>query len=127
MRSAPLFALGILLAACGASPATSSVEIKMRYSRFTPASLTVKTGQTVRFVVVNDDPIPHEFILGTDAVQQAHERAPDRIHDGPGEASVPAGATRTVEFLFARPGTILYGCHRPGHYAYGMRGTVEVR
>ncbi|MGZ4207500.1 MAG: hypothetical protein ACXVQ6_06305 [Actinomycetota bacterium] len=24
------------------------------------------------------------------------------------------------------PGTLLFACHRPGHYAYGMRGTIHI-
>jgi uncharacterized cupredoxin-like copper-binding protein len=83
----------------------------------------------VRIVVRNNDPIDHELIVGDQAVQDGHEHGTDGSHDGsvPGQVSVPAGATVTTTYRFDRPGRLLYGCHVPGHWAYGMRGTVEVR
>jgi uncharacterized cupredoxin-like copper-binding protein len=29
-------------------------------------------------------------------------------------------------WTFEDPGDLIFGCHVPGHYAYGMRGTVTV-
>ncbi len=39
---------------------------------------------------------------------------------------VPPGQTVTLVYTFDQPGTLLYGCHVPGHYAAGMRGTITV-
>ena len=39
---------------------------------------------------------------------------------------VPAGTTVETTYTFGRPGTVLLGCHVPGHYAYGMIGSVRV-
>jgi uncharacterized cupredoxin-like copper-binding protein len=40
---------------------------------------------------------------------------------------VPAGATRftTVTFPMSSEAT-LFGCHLPGHYAFGMVGTLRI-
>jgi uncharacterized cupredoxin-like copper-binding protein len=79
----------------------------------------------VRFEITNHDPIAHEFILGTSAEQQRHELAAPSTHDGlPGQASLGLGETEVVIWTFEHRGTLLYACHRPGHYAYGMVGTV---
>jgi uncharacterized cupredoxin-like copper-binding protein len=143
MRPRP-WQLAVVLAACGAAAlvtgwsATSragggerTVVVTMRHSRFEPAAVRVDPGERVRFVLRNTDPIDHEFILGDDAVQRRHEQGRERQHHGdvPGERSVPAGQEAATTYAFpARPGGRLleFACHLPGHYAYGMHGTVRV-
>jgi uncharacterized cupredoxin-like copper-binding protein len=117
-----------LVAAAGACGPGSvrTVAIDIRDSAFAPNRLQVEPGQTVRFVVTNRDPIDHEFILGDLAVQRAHEEGHHAHHARPGEISVPAGATVATTYTFGDPGGLLFGCHLPGHWAYGMRGTVLV-
>jgi uncharacterized cupredoxin-like copper-binding protein len=39
---------------------------------------------------------------------------------------VAAGAIAETTFTFEGPGTLIFGCHLPGHYDYGMRGTVRI-
>ena len=104
-----------------------TIEVTMRHSRFQPAIIDAAPGETVRFVIRNLDPIDHEFILGDDEVQRRHETGNEPHHGTiPGEVSVPAGETRTTTFTFASPAEVPYGCHLPGHWAYGMRGAVRV-
>jgi uncharacterized cupredoxin-like copper-binding protein len=122
-------ALAAVLAAGACRPADGgirTVKIGLRYSRFTPSALTVEAGQTVRFVLGNEDPIHHEFILGDAEVQRIHEVGEEPHHARPGEVSVPAGETAVTTYRFDEPGTLLFGCHLPGHWAYGMRGTVRI-
>jgi uncharacterized cupredoxin-like copper-binding protein len=108
--------------------ATDVVNVEIHHSRFIPDTLTVGDGQTLRFVVHNADPIDHEFIVGDQATQDRHERGTDDHHDGsvPGEISVPAGTTVTTTYHVDTPAQVLYGCHLPGHWAYGMRGVIRV-
>jgi uncharacterized cupredoxin-like copper-binding protein len=105
------------------------VVIDVRYSRFSAQRIEVETGETVRFVVVNHDPIAHEFIVGDVRLQLVHERGTEARHPPrPGEISIPAGTTRLTTITFdADPdvGFTLFGCHLPGHYAYGMSGAIE--
>ena len=99
----------------------------MRYSKFLPAAIGVAAGETVEFVLVNADPIEHEFVIGTEAEQLSHERGdPHDPHTGPGEAILAANETARVRYTFREAGTLLYACHRAAHYAYGMRGTISV-
>jgi uncharacterized cupredoxin-like copper-binding protein len=136
--------LAVVVVACGAAAlavhATGSqagddpgrsVVVTMHHSRFEPSLLRVAPGERVRFVLRNTDPIDHEFILGDDAVQRRHEQGRERHHHGevPGERSVAAGqeATTTYTFPTGLDGrTLEFACHLPGHYAYGMHGTVRV-
>jgi uncharacterized cupredoxin-like copper-binding protein len=107
---------------------TRTVVVTMHHSKFQPAAITVAPGTEVRFVLRNTDPIDHEFIIGGQAVHDLHERGTQRLHDGPGEVTVPAGEERatTVSFNLRAPGRLQYACHLPGHYAYGMHGVVTV-
>ena len=133
MRTKLLLAASLVLAArpgCGSSDAASSrpFEVKIAHSAFLPGEMSFEPGDTVTFVIENADPIDHEFILGDDEVQQRHEKGRDKHHHGEvaGEVSVPAGETRETTYTFTEEGTLIYGCHLPRHYDYGMRGEVEV-
>jgi uncharacterized cupredoxin-like copper-binding protein len=117
MRAAPI----------GSGSTARTVAITIHFSRFDPASIVATPGETVRFVIRNTDPIDHEFILGDDRVQQIHEVGTEAVHPPkPGEISVPAGATVETTYTFGRPGELTFACHLPGHFAYGMRGSVTV-
>ena len=109
------------------APGSRIVHVRIHYSHFDPELLSFQAGETVTFVVENTDPIDHEFLLGDDAVQLAHERGTEAFHPPrPGEMTVPAGTTATTTYTFAEPGELILGCHLPGHYAYGMRVPVTV-
>jgi len=108
-------------------PGLVTIELTTRYSRFSTEEIVVYQGTLVRFVVTNDDPIHHEFIVGPDEVHAAHENGHDLTHPPvPGEVSVDPGETGLTTYLFDQPGTLRFACHFPGHLAYGMQGTVRV-
>jgi uncharacterized cupredoxin-like copper-binding protein len=116
------------LASAGCGGGERAIAVRMRYSHYLPASITVSAGQTVDFALDNADPIEHEFIIGTEAQQLAHERGdPHDPHTGPGQALLAGGATTHIQYTFTTPGTLIFACHRPGHYAYGMRGTITIK
>jgi uncharacterized cupredoxin-like copper-binding protein len=127
--AAALLAAGL---AAGRTPAPETatirtVELTMHFSRFEPSAVSATPGETVRFVIRNTDPIDHEFILGDRRVQRVHELGTEAVHPPkPGEVSVPAGATVETTYTFGDPGALTFGCHVPGHYAYGMRGKVRI-
>ena len=123
--------LSLLVAGTAASDAatatgTRTVTVVVHFSRYEPSSIQVRPGETVRFVVRNTDPIDHEFILGDEEVQRIHEEGTEAHHgEKPGEISVPAGATVSTTYTFPdQPGSLIFACHLPGHFDYGMRGTV---
>lgn len=110
-----------------------TIEIMINHSAFDPSRIEVKAGEKVTFVLINEDPIDHEFIIGDKEVQEVHEAGTEAHHDEiPTEISIPAGETRetTVDFEVNGDLTVadplLFGCHLPGHYDYGMRGLIEV-
>lgn len=114
--------------AASAGPGERTVYVTIHFSRFTPSAIAVSPGETVRFVVQNTDPIDHEFIVGDQQVQLIHERGTEPLHPPkPGEMSVPAGTTQVTVYTFPLlPTSLIFGCHLPGHYAYGMRGIFTI-
>ena len=108
-------------------PGTVTVELELHHSRFSPSRLRVVEGTTVRFVVHNTDPIDHELIVGPPSVHRRHERGTEPYHPPkPGEVSVLAGTTAETTYHFHERGTVEMACHLPRHYAYGMRGEIQV-
>jgi uncharacterized cupredoxin-like copper-binding protein len=132
--AAAAVALTLLVGAAAASRGAAAranagtVHITIHFSSFAPGSLDVDPGETVRFVIRNTDPIDHEFIVGDEAVQLAHEEGTEAHHaPRPGEVSVPAGKTVVTTYTFPEtPGELIFGCHLPGHYDFGMRGAVTI-
>jgi uncharacterized cupredoxin-like copper-binding protein len=121
-----LVALAAACAPASASPTITTVRIGIHYSAFSLAAIDVDPGETVRFVVSNSDPIDHEFIIGDQAVQIAHERGTEAFHPPrPGEITIPAGETVETTYTFGGR-NLIFGCHLPGHDAYGMRGVISV-
>jgi uncharacterized cupredoxin-like copper-binding protein len=98
--------------------------------RFNPDSLTVRAGDTVRFVVRNEGRLMHEFVLGTARELAEHAEAmkkfPNMEHEEPYMAHVAPGRQGEVVWQFTRPGDFLFGCLLPGHFDAGMVGRVRV-
>lgn len=124
---AALAALSFCISCAPATGAERTVTLTLEHSRFDPAHLRFSVGDTVRFVVDNTDPIDHELIIGDARVQQIHELGTETHHGGrAGEISVPAGESAETTYTFDQPGRVFLGCHLPGHYDFGMKGTITV-
>ena len=93
--------------------------------RFTPSDISVKQGETVRFVVLK-----HELVLGTGKDLRAHYEAmmknPEMEHADPNMVTLAPGKTGEVLWQFTQAGKVDFGCLQPGHYDAGMKGAVSV-
>ncbi|HEY8544569.1 MAG TPA: plastocyanin/azurin family copper-binding protein [Acidimicrobiales bacterium] len=108
-------------------PGDVTVEVGIEHSLFTAEEIRVVEGTRVRFVVDNGDPIGHELITGPPDVHARHARGTEAEHPSiPGEVSVGPGDVGITTFTFDEPGEYEFACHLPGHYEYGMHGTVVV-
>jgi len=122
--------IGASIAWSDTGPTARTVNITIHFSHFDASSIAVDPGGTVRFVIHNEDPIAHEFIVGDRYVQLIHEIGTEPSHGAkPGEVSVPAETTAETAYTFpTKPGQYLqFACHLPGHYAYGMHGSIVIR
>ncbi|WP_428418596.1 cupredoxin domain-containing protein [Methylibium sp.] len=99
--------------------------------RFTPADVTVKRGETVKFVVANSGKVLHEMVLGTTEELKEHadlmKKFPDMEHADANMAHVKPGAKGEIVWQFTKAGEYQFACLIPGHYEAGMVGKVVVK
>lgn len=114
-----------------ASQATRTIAVDMSDAmRFTPSSIDVKRGETIKFVVNNSGKLKHEMTLGTtkDLIAHAKEmkKHPDMEHDEPNTVSLEPGKTGELIWQFTSQGKVDFACLHPGHFDAGMKGSVRV-
>jgi uncharacterized cupredoxin-like copper-binding protein len=144
MQRVPTFlAVGMLsavVAGCGGggheshgsmtdAEATRTVDVTMKDIAYEPTSVTVKPGETVKFVFHNEGQILHDAFIGDEAAQADHEKEM-REHagkmDGEHGIKVLPGKTGSLTHTFKTGEAVIIGCHETGHYAAGMKLTVAV-
>ena len=116
------------------SKVTRTIDVDLSDDmRFTPPSLALARGETVKFVVTNKGATMHEMVLGTKAdiakhaeMMRAHA-GHHMTHEAPGMLALEPGKSGTIVWQFNRAGTFEYACLVPGHYEAGMRGTISVK
>ena len=111
--------------------ATREITLTMDDSmRFTPSAITVKQGETVRFVVKNQGKQMHEMVIGTKKELDAHAalmvKFPTMEHDEPYMAHVFSGKSQNLIWTFNRAGDFEFACLIAGHYQAGMVGKITV-
>jgi uncharacterized cupredoxin-like copper-binding protein len=122
---AALLVVAAVTAGCAPGPVT--VTITIHHSAFDLTEVTVPRGVPVTFVLVNEDPIDHEWLIGDDEFHDAHRTGTHATHgDVPTEVTIPALETARTTITFDESGTLAYICHLPQHEAYGMIGTLTV-
>ena len=98
--------------------------------RFSPASITVKQGETVRFVVRNVGKVLHEMVIGTMTELKAHgelmKKHPNMEHDEPYMSHVDPGKRAEMVWQFTKAGEFYFACLLPGHLDAGMIGKITV-
>jgi uncharacterized cupredoxin-like copper-binding protein len=98
--------------------------------RYSPDKLTVKRGQTIRFVMHNKGKIQHEIVIGTMKELREHselmKKFPEMEHEAPHMLHVAPGKSGEIVWQFNRAGTFNFACLIAGHFEAGMVGTVVV-
>jgi uncharacterized cupredoxin-like copper-binding protein len=108
-------------------PGRATVDLFVDKSHFSLSRIVVRPHTEVTFVIHNEDPILHEFIVGGPEVHAIHESGHEAQHPTkPGEVTVRPQEVGTTTYLFHEPGTVVFACHLPGHLAYGMSGEIVV-
>jgi uncharacterized cupredoxin-like copper-binding protein len=108
-----------------------TIEIAMTDDmRFSPSTIQVKEGETVRFVVANKGKVMHEMVIGDKKTLDEHaalmRKFPNMEHDEPHMAHVGAGKKGDLIWKFNRAGDFDFACLIPGHYEAGMVGKIKV-
>jgi uncharacterized cupredoxin-like copper-binding protein len=108
-----------------------TIEIAMSDDmRFTPSTIEVKQGETLRFVLRNQGKVLHEMVIGTAKALEEHaalmQKFPGMEHDEPHMAHVASGRKGQLVWKFNRAGEFDFACLIPGHYQAGMVGKIKV-
>jgi uncharacterized cupredoxin-like copper-binding protein len=99
--------------------------------RFSPDRLTIRQGETVKFVVRNSGKTMHEMVIGSMKELKEHaemmKKHPGMEHEEPYMAHVAPGKTETIVWQFTKAGEFHFGCLIPGHFEAGMVGRISVQ
>ena len=144
-RLAAAVSIVLVIGACGGGstdigkaaepgPATRTIEIRQLDTRkFDPAQVEAKAGETVTLKIVNTATSLHEFFLGDEEAQEAHEKEMAAMNDADMKMSdtearlfLEPGETKELTWTFGDKAEVPFGCHMPGHYEGGMKGAVRV-
>ena len=111
--------------------ATRTIDVDAHDTfRYSPDKITVKRGQTVRFVMRNKGNILHEIVIGTPKELEEHaalmKKFPEMEHEAPYMLHVQPGKSGEIVWRFNRSGTFQFACLIAGHFEAGMVGTVVV-
>lgn len=134
-----------------AAEATRTVTLVMRDNFYDALSITVRPGQTIRFVLKNEGELLHEFNIGTPPMHENHQaemlkmmelgmltptsmnfdmdhaamgHAPMK-HDDPNSVLVEPGRTKELVWTFGAAQKLEFACNVPGHYHSGMVGSFK--
>lgn len=98
--------------------------------RFDPSQITVKQGETIRFIARNNGRIMHEMVIGTMKELKEHaeqmKKFPDMEHDEPHMAHVAPGKSEEIVWQFTKAGEFDFACLIAGHFDAGMVGKIKV-
>jgi uncharacterized cupredoxin-like copper-binding protein len=99
--------------------------------RFAPELVTIRQGETVKFVVRNGGRTMHEMVIGSMKDLKEHaelmKKHPGMEHEEPYMAHVAPGRRETIVWQFTKAGEFHFGCLIPGHFEAGMIGRITVR
>jgi uncharacterized cupredoxin-like copper-binding protein len=127
LRLAALALLLVAVPAAGCGQATTVVTITIHHSAFDVTEVTVPRGMPVTFLLINEDPIEHEWLIGDEEFHEAHRNGTHASHDAvPTEVTIPPLGTARTVITFPEAGNLAYICHLPGHETYGMVGVLTV-
>ena len=127
--SARLAVAALLIAATVTAGCAAGGPVTVRSRSTTRAStsaITVPLGVPVTFVLVNEDPIDHEWLVGDEAFHERHRTGTQRRTATCRPRSRSRRSRPATTITFDDPGPLQYICHLPGHEAYGMVGTLTV-
>lgn len=120
-----------------AKDVTRTISITASDYQFNPTDMSIKLGETVKFVVKNDSKHMHELTIGDEDTQLAHRKSMAQMtdmHHMEGEHDMPSnsvhvkqGGTGELIWTFTSAGDLFFACNYPGHADLGMEGKIKVQ
>jgi uncharacterized cupredoxin-like copper-binding protein len=136
-----------------AEDVSRTITITMYDNYFEPEELDMVAGETVRFVVINEGQLVHEFNLASAEMHARHQDEmmmmidhgileSDNInedmmsmtmangetmhHNHANSVLLEPGDTAEVIWTFSGDAELEFACNVPGHYDAGMMGEIEI-
>ena len=133
--------------------ASRTIEVQMFDNYYEPESLSIKEGETVRFIIHNKGALVHEFNIATAEMHVAHQPEMmmmvqhgvlmgDRIdhdaakamqasmghgmHEEPNSVLLEPGKSGEIVWTFPEHAELQFACNVPGHYDAGMQGDIKL-
>lgn len=101
---------------------TASDDMRFHFSQ----DLEFHDGEVITFKVTNTGKVNHEFSIGDEQEQQAHQKMmramPDMVHEDGNTITVKPGETKTLTWKFKSTPKhdVVFACNIPGHFEAGM-------
>jgi len=109
------------------------IEVHLKDSmrfEFSPSLTTLKNGEAVTFLVINDGKIQHEFSIGTAAEQKSHmammKNTPNMAHHDNTTVSLAPGERAEMSWIFSGNEQVVFSCNIPGHFEAGMHHEANI-
>lgn len=127
------------------------VPVVMTDFAYSMKTITVKAGETIRFMISNKGTVLHEFNINTEAEHAEHRPmmammmehgmiTPEKVisltmtmpdgskmtHTEPNSVLVEPGKSAEISWKFTTAGELQIGCNIPGHTEGGMVATLKV-
>ena len=136
-----------------AAKASRTIEVTMFDNYYEPESLSIKEGETVRFIIHNKGALVHEFNIATAEMHVAHQPemlmmaqhgvlTGDRIdhhaakamqgsmgrgmHEESNSVLLEPGKSGEIVWTFPQHTKLQFACNVPGHYEAGMQGDIKL-
>ena len=135
------------------SKVTRTIRIEMFDNYYEPEDISIKEGETVKFIVKNNGEFVHEFNIATGAMHADHQSEmmmmmehgvllSDRIdwdaakamqesmgygmHEDANSVLLEPGQEAEIVWQFPDHADLEFACNVPGHYDAGMMGHIKM-
>ena len=127
------------------------IKITMFDNYYDPVRISVKPGETIRFMIENKGQLVHEFNISSAIMHAVHQEEMKKMvqhgviqgdklnhkmmeidmrnghsmkHDDPNSALLEPGQHQEIIWKFNEKADVEFACNVPGHYQAGMVGEV---
>ncbi len=123
----PLLLCALLLASCGGSAPSSTINVEFTEFHFTPDTFTIPAGQEITINAHNNGAVVHNFVIMKLGTAVGDDFGPEDEPNIFWQLEIQPGEQTTAKFTApTEPGDYQVTCRTPGHYVAGMIAKLTV-